>query len=216
VVELDQLIAQQRSSGTPVMVALNRRFYDVVTQVKTQLEPAAPVHVNVEWSEDPTAFAARGFTPAQVAKLHQANSLHGLDLMVHLGGALDDSTIVVTTSASARTATLSGSNGSGGLSTFTTSWELHLRWRVHAMSGTSRYLFAPLEQCTITAANVDTKLTVNDDDVRCKAGFIRQAQSFLRLIDSRADDHEATLSSVRPSMVLADHLECAFAKVPHG
>jgi predicted dehydrogenase len=209
--ELAELQALAARHATPVMVGMNRRHYSVVQRaVEDAGGLEAITSVFVDWSEDPSAFAGRGFSAEQVARMIFGNSLHGLDLLTCLAGPIPAPRIV-THDLGGRfrwVMALAGVSERGVLGTFQSSWDAPGPWRLTFCAAERRYTFAPLETCRVSERGVDGERVIepDDDDRTFKPGFYRQGLLFLRTIQSGESPAMADLAAVRPAMVLAERL----------
>jgi predicted dehydrogenase len=208
--ELSQLQALAARHATPVMVGVNRRHYSVVQRAVDDAGGLdAITAVFVDWSEDPAAFARRGFTPRQVARMIFGNSLHGLDLLVFLAGPIAAPRIVAHDFGQLRwTMALAGMSDRGVLGTFQSSWDAPGPWRVSFCASSRRYTFAPLETCRVSERGVSGERVIEPEecDRRFKAGFHRQAALFMRMIETGQPPAIASLEAARPGMALAEQL----------
>ena len=94
--EITELINDQKHYGTPVQVALNRRHYSIFHKA---IEDAGGIDqvraISVEWSENLSKIKDKnGFSDEMISKYIFANSLHGIDMLLHFGGVLDKSHIL--------------------------------------------------------------------------------------------------------------------------
>jgi predicted dehydrogenase len=207
--ELDELIALADTHGTPVVVGLNRRHYGVVRRAVEDAGGFDQITaVAVEWSEDPAHVLQRA-SAAEVAKLVFANSLHGLDLLTFLAGAVPSPSIVARSLGEPFRwqMALQGVSTRGALATFSSTWDSPGRWRLSFDVPGRRYVFAPLEACTVLErGRPERTIAPPEEDVRYKAGFHRQAEVFLATIRTRTAPTELDLRSARPAMALAQAL----------
>ncbi|MCK6551386.1 Gfo/Idh/MocA family oxidoreductase [Myxococcota bacterium] len=207
--ELDTLLATAAKHGTPALIGLNRRHYSVVTKA---IEDAGGVEriqsVFVDWSEDPVHVSKR-MSPEGVAKLTFGNTLHGLDLITTLAGPIPSPSIVVRDFGEPFRWTMAfqGLSSRGALVSFNSTWGSPGKWRVAFCTDDRRYLFAPLESCTVQERGKDDRvIEPSDDDKRFKAGFMPQARVFLDVIETRRVPAAFELASARPAMELAEAL----------
>ncbi len=209
--EYEELRALAARHGTPVMVGLNRRFYGVVQGAVADAGGLAAItEVDVDWSEDARHFLKRGFTPEQVARMVFGNSLHGIDLMTHLGGGLPTPQITVRRGAERFdwNMAVQGLSDRGALLSFRSTWSSPGKWRLQLCASRRRYVFAPLETCVVQQSGERAERTIAPDprDTEFKPGFFGQARAFLDMIGSRRAPDQASLDSVEPSMRVAEVL----------
>jgi predicted dehydrogenase len=197
--------------GTPVLIGVNRRHYTVLNRA---LEDAggslAVTHVDVDWSEDAAHMLGRGFSAAQVGRMAFANSLHGIDLITYLAGRIPEPQVMVRKG----TTPFDWSMGFQGVSergttvSFRSTWSSPGRWRLQFCSLGRRYVFAPLETCTVLQSGVKEERAIipAPEDTTAKAGFTAQARAFIEMISTRKAPARCDFAAVAPSMELADRL----------
>lgn len=210
VAELDELIALAQQHHTPAMVGLNRRHYGVVEQALQDAGGRAAItSATVEWSEDPHQVLKR-LSPPAVERLIYGNSLHGLDMLTHFVGPIEAPQVlgrVLDGGPFRWIMALQGMGEHGAVASFTSTWDAPGKWRVGFTTRDRRYLFAPLETCTVQErGQPDRSLAPPDEDTRFKPGFHAQARRFLDAITSREVPTEHQLISARPAMALAEAL----------
>jgi predicted dehydrogenase len=196
------------------MIGLNRRHYSVVRKALEDCGgPEAVTAVFVEWSEDPRHLLARGFSADEISRMVFGNSLHGLDLLVHLAGSLDAPAVVGRNLGEPLRwmMALQGVSRRGAIAAFNSTWDSPGRWRVSFCSPGRRYLFAPLECCQVSEAGKKEPRTIEPDqlDARFKPGFYAQAEVFLRAVTAGEVPPQYNLASAGPAMRLADALSRA-------
>jgi predicted dehydrogenase len=207
--ELDELRSLARTHETSVMVGLNRRHYSVIRRALADAAGEITA-VWIDWSEDPVELLARGLSTEILRRHIFRNSLHGLDLLAHLAGPVDDPQI------SARSLgdplrwimSLQGISTKGTLASFRSTWDAPGRWRVVMTSRGKTYTFAPLESCTVSERGVKTERAIEPDeaDRKFKPGFFDQSRAFLELIKTGRAAGACTLDDARPGMALAQAL----------
>ncbi|HTU27230.1 MAG TPA: Gfo/Idh/MocA family oxidoreductase [Pirellulales bacterium] len=211
---LCQWVAEHRA---PQMVGLNRRNYSVVRGAVADAGGFEAVRsVMIDWSEDPPHLRRRGFSEEQISRWVFSNSIHGLDLLTHLAGAVPDPQISAIEGDEPLDwyMSLTGVSERGVLVDFRSSWGSPGRWRVNVCTPGRRYLFAPLESCEVAERGVSQPRNIAPDefDGRFKPGFHAQAKLFLQMIDEGRAPAGYDLESVRPAMVLAEQLTAACLK----
>jgi predicted dehydrogenase len=173
---------------TPVMVALNRRFYSVLHRALDRVGGrAALTGVAVEWSEDPDRMRAAGHPPEVLARLVFANSLHGLDLLTLLLGPLRD---VEVTCADADPQsptprwrmTADGVGETGASARFRSTWTPPRPWEVSLRTADARVVMAPLETAVVHGPGGAEAVEPDEDDRRFKPGLAGQARAFLDVV----------------------------------
>ena len=206
--ELTRLAERHR---TPVMVGLNRRHYSVLRRAIEDAGGSEKITaVSVGWSEDVRAFLDRGFTIGQVSKMVFGNSLHGLNLLTFLAGAVPEPHVAVSSLGDPCRwmMSLHGVSERGALATFNSTWDSPGPWSVTFCRPGRRYAFAPLETCVVSEAGTRATRTIEPDacDRQFKPGFHRQGRTFLEVIKTRQVPEQYTLASTIPSMKLAEKL----------
>lgn len=205
--EHQELCVLAEKHGTKVMVGLNRRHYSVIQKaVEDAGGKDAITSVLVEWSEDPYHLVNnRKLTREQVERYIFGNTIHGLDLMTWLAGNVHAPNIAVGKHGEPYRwlMNVSGLSDRGVLFNFNSSWDNPVPWRVVFTARGKRYLFAPLEKCLKQQQGYKDMVEILPDnhDVKFKAGFYKQASSFINGDFTTCDIH-----SVNNSMQLADSL----------
>jgi predicted dehydrogenase len=220
--EFDDLCRLSVEYQTPVMVGLNRRHYSVVRQALAEIGGFCGVRaVFVDWSEDPAHLRRRGFSDDQIGRWVFGNSIHGLDLLTYLAGAIPDPQIstLVGEGDFAWYMGLVGQSERGALGSFRSSWGSPGRWRLDLCGPDRRYVFAPLETCEVHQRGVakPQALVPDQRDQQFKPGFWHQAESLLKMIDQGFVSNGYGLESARPAMSLADKLtQACLEKLPES
>jgi predicted dehydrogenase len=209
--EYQQLCDLAERHGTPVMVAVNRRHYSVVTRALEEAGGLSAIEaVSVEWSEDPRHLMQRGFNIEQVSRTVYSNSLHGLDLMTYLAGAVDEPQVIGRDFGEPLRwmMSLQGISERGVLVNFQSTWDSPGKWRVSFCTPGRRYVFAPLESCQVLESGQKEARTIEPDefDQKFKPGFHGQAKAFLEMIVTRKAPADYSLAAVGPAMRLAEKL----------
>jgi predicted dehydrogenase len=210
--ELAAMKALAKKHATPVMVALNRRYYSVLRSAIVDaggLEAITAVFV--DWSEEPEYLLKdRRFTPEQVGQEVYANSIHGLDLLTLLAGEVDAPAVIGLDLGQPFRwlMSLQGVSRRGVLATFQSTWDSPSRWRVVFCSQNRRYTFAPLESCVVLERGKKETRVIEPDavDKKFKAGFHAQAREFLNMIETRRPSARDGLESVEAAMGLCELL----------
>jgi predicted dehydrogenase len=204
-----------------VMIGLNRRHYSVVNRAIADAGGTSQITAaSVEWSEDPQHFLKRGFSVGEVSRMVFGNSLHGLDLLTYLAGAIEAPSVVGRDWGEGLRwmMALQGVSQRGALASFQSSWDSPGRWRVSFCSPGRRYVFAPLETCQVFEAGQKDPRAIEPEavDAQFKPGFYAQAKTFLQAIEAREVPAEHSLASAGPAMRLAEALTaaCQNGRVP--
>lgn len=201
--------------GTPVMVALNRRFYSVLERALAGVGGRAAVtRVDVDWSEDPEKMARAGHPAEVLPRLVFANSLHGLDLLTWLAGPLIAPRITgedLDPSAPRPRWRMAaeGTGETGILASFRSTWTTPVPWRLTFETREARVVSAPLETAVIDRpGRAPEVIEPDDDDRRFKPGLMGQARAFLEVVRDRAPIRwpACSLEESRAAMDLAEGL----------
>jgi len=208
--EMDELTALATQHETPTMIGLNRRHYGIVERALEEVGgPANITSVLVEWSEDPRHVLQR-LTPEDVKRMTFSHTLHGLDLLTHFAGPIESPNIVARAFPGAPfrwVMAMQALSTRGAVASFTSTWDAPAKWRVSFTVADRRYLFAPLETCTVfERGKPDRTIEPPEHDVRFKPGFYAQARRFLDVVATKTVPPEYALASARPSMVRGDAL----------
>jgi predicted dehydrogenase len=207
-IELQRLASRH---GTPVMVGLNRRHYSVLQRaVEDAGGLEAITAVFVEWSEAPEGFLDRGFTPEQVSRMVYGNSLHGLDLLAYLAGAMPEAKFIGRNLGEPFRwlMALQGVSERGVLGSFHSTWDSPGGWRLTFCSRARRYTFAPLESCQVLERGGGEPRSIEPDetDQRFKPGFYGQARAFIEMMATGEVPQRTSLASALPAIALAEGL----------
>lgn len=217
--EVSALAALADRHGTPTMVAVNRRHYSVIRAALADCGGVDRIRqVSVQWSENPGAFRARGFTEAQVQRLVYANSLHGLDLLTWLAGEVVTLHAVGTKAPVSVSMGLQGESSRGVHVSFVSTWDAPVPWQLAFSVPDACYVFAPLETCRVFRSGAQGAVAIepHEDDRRFKPGFLGQARVFLDVARRRLMQHEHNLASTLPAMRLAEALTDACPQLTQG
>lgn len=212
--EAKVLAKMAHESGAPVMVGVNRRHYSVLQRA---IEDAGGLEtitaVMVEWSEVPRVFLERGDPIEAVERLVFANTLHALDTMTYLAGPVPDALIIGTDRGQPLRwqMALQGVSERGALVSLTSTWDSPARWRISFSTPGRRYEFVPLESCRVLedGRSEFREIESSQEDRKFKPGFFRQANEFIRLINTGSTTEDLSIESVLPAMELAEGLTSA-------
>jgi predicted dehydrogenase len=217
--QLRDLDALAQHFRVPVMVGLNRRHYSVLARaIQDAGGLEAITTVLVEWSEDPQ-HVLRRFTREEVERWIFGNTLHGLDMMTEVAGPIDQPQVIARHLGDPFRwlMVFQGLSRRGALVSFHSTWDSPGKWRFTFASRGRRYVFAPLETCTVLEAGGTTReIEPSEEDRRFKAGFYAQAKAFLETIRRREAPLSLSLSSALPAMELAERLTEAVLKSAAG
>jgi predicted dehydrogenase len=210
--ELARLAAAHR---TPVMVALNRRFYSVLQRALAAVGGReALTRVEVDWSEDPEKMARAGHPAEVLPRLVFANSLHGLDLITWLAGPLVAPRIAgedLDPSAAWPRWRMAadGASTTGVAGRFESTWTTPVPWRLTFETPAARVVSAPLETAVLhRPGRAPETIEPDEDDRRFKPGLMGQARAFLDVVHARAPIRwpACSLEESLSSMELAEAL----------
>ena len=213
--EARELARLAATHATPVMVALNRRFYSVLRRALDAVGGReALTRASVEWSEDPEKMARAGHPAEVLARLVFANSLHGLDLLTWLAGPLADASVTGENLDPSAPwprwrMTAEGRGVTGVTARFHSTWTAPVPWRLTFETPDARVVSAPLETAVLHRASGAPEAVVpDDDDRRFKPGLMGQARAFLEVVRDRAPIRwpACSLEESLASMELAEAL----------
>ena len=183
---LAQLAEEHR---TNVMVALNRRFYDVVKQAKRIIEQSGGLlGMRMDGFERFHWMKENGFSPSVLEGLLYTNTVHCIDLIRHYAG-----NIVSTTSFrnlhseqphSHRFAALLTSDRNVPI-TFQAYWHAVGNWCYELYVPDGKIRFANLETAMWERRGVEpVALQPSAIDLEAKPGFVEQLSYFVNVADS--------------------------------
>lgn len=212
------LIDLMQKFNTPILLGVNRRHYSVLNKALRDSGGRKNItSIQIEWSEDPIyLLQKKGYTNEQVSDMIFGNSVHGLDIITHLVGDLDKLNVSVKNYGKPfqRIMCFSGQTLNGCIVNFYSSWTNHIPWRVTFTTLSKRYVFAPLEKClkteVIKGVKTTTEIVPDIFDVQFKAGMYSQAKMFMNIMKTREIPKDYSLSSITPTMELANELTNAF------
>ena len=209
VAEVGELADLAKRYDTPVQVAFNRLHY---ASLRAAIAHAGGLerisHVSVEWSEDPQHLASRGFSSQQIAERSCTNSIHGLSLLTYLAGALPAPQLACVTLPGAFRwlMSLQGRSDRGVLAQFTSNWDAQVPWRLTFSVPEARYVFSPLEACSVQRRGSSEALALDATEADFKPGFLSQARTFLGVIRERNVPSFVTLQAALAPLNLAEAL----------
>lgn len=208
--QTQELAAAASRHNTPVLAGFNRRHYSVLRRALERAGGRETItSVSVDWSEDPKHLLRR-FTPEQVGHIVFANSLHGIDTLTWLAGAVPEASVQGRSLGEPFRWIMSfqGVSERGVAVSFQSNWDAPGGWRLSFCSPGKRFTFAPLETCSVRERGSpgETIIEPDEDDRRFKAGFTGQARMFLEVLASGKVPDDFKLASALPSMELAEKL----------
>jgi len=205
VAELQDLIQLQKHYQTPVQVALNRRHYSVIDKALKDMGGSENLQlISLEWSENPLRVkAAKNYNDEQVAKLLYGNTIHGIDLLNWISGGIDEYQVFVRKQPDFLwSMALAGKSRKGIPVNFSSTWGNVVPWRLVLHGNNKRYEFAPMETCRVFTDGAKEPATLEPDerDTAFKAGFYKQAERFLQVLQNKINGQHglnSTLGSVK-------------------
>jgi predicted dehydrogenase len=170
------------------MVGLNRRFYSSVAAAKSTIAAAGSLQgLRVEAPEDLAGARAAGRSEALLSKWIYANSLHAIDLVRHLGGAIRSGHVVrgcgrpLDMTSIAATFSLDG----GAVAEYVAHWGSPGPWSVTMYGEGVTAVLSPLEEAiAMDRSRATITLPIDDVDRRFKPGFYRQMRAFVEMVRS--------------------------------
>ena len=197
---------------TPVMIGLNRRYYSVINNAIKHMGGMNKIKsIDIFWSEDPEKWFSRGMTYDQVRKLIYANSIHGIDLMCYLSQEKDFNNVDVQVEIISKDKCkwiigFCFKNKNGKIINYKSTWGIPGGWRLELCSSNNRYVFEPLEKCSM----YDKKLDISSEkyDQKYKPGFIEQSEAFLSICKHKDETYSrSTITDIDSTMKLLSKLE---------
>ena len=191
------------------MVGLNRRFYSSVTAAKSTIAAAGSLKgLRVEAPEDLARARAAGRSEGLLSKWIYANSLHAIDLLRHLGGAIRSGHVVRGCGRPLDMTSIvaSFSLDGGAVAEYVAHWGSPAPWSVTMYGEGVTAVLSPLEEAIATDQSRATiTLPIDDVDRRFKPGFYRQMKAFVEMVRSGdpAPSPAADLGDALASMQLA-------------
>jgi predicted dehydrogenase len=212
-----RLAELQQKHGTIATVGLNRRFHANQLETKRRLADVGPVAmVDVDAHEDLGLVGRDKFSPLVVRRWAYANGIHVLDLLRFFGGEVADVESRVDTVAGdlpdSYSATLRFTNGALGRAAIDYFAPGGHRYDVRTIGATATSAVkAPnwLGRTTLSVrGQPDEELEPDDDDLRYKAGFWKQARAFFDGVraGSQPPWPAVDLADAHRSMVLIDQI----------
>jgi predicted dehydrogenase len=183
-----RLAELQQKRGTVAMVGLNRRFHANQLETKRRLAEVGPIAmVTVDAHEDLNAASRERFSPLVIRRWPYANGIHVLDLLRFFGGDVAEVESHVNTiendfpdSFSATLRFADGALGRAALDLFGPGGH---RYEVRTVGATAISAVPEPNWLGSTVLRVrdrpDETLEPDEDDRNYKAGFWKQASSFL-------------------------------------
>jgi predicted dehydrogenase len=186
----EALLRAQEHYGAQVKVAYNRRFYTSVRTARNMIAASGERVSSIffEFTEWPHVIEALHAPGPSLARLALTNSTHVIDLAFSIDSLpVVERSLFVQHGALAWHSAGSIFHGAGTTATptpfsYIANWKAPGRWGVEWMTTSTRYIFRPLESLHIVRncrTEVEAVTRDNDDDVRFKPGFLRQAEEFL-------------------------------------
>jgi len=169
----------------PNMVAVNRRFYEVIRRGKQILEEAGGVRfIEVHMPEDLRAVADR-YSGKPLENWQYGNSIHLLDLFRFFGGEIES---VETNNTFGEywdrsySALLTFETGARGL--YNAQWYAPGPWRVSVYADNVMVRFEPIEKASVVRGpgRQLSEILPEGADAAVKAGLTGQAEAFAHLV----------------------------------
>ena len=209
--ELNQLIELKNKYQVCVQVAVNRRHYSVIKNAITDMGGIDKITtVSIEWSENPDrAIKEKGYTFEKTSKLIYANSIHGIDTLIYLGGKLVNPTLITKNLDNRLRCHMSvvGISDQDKLLSFSSSWDNPVPWRIVITAENKRYVFAPLETCNVSDIKGNHyNIEPDENDKRFKAGFYEQAKHFIEISKNKSVKHHHDLDSCSNAMEISEKI----------
>jgi predicted dehydrogenase len=172
--------------GSPHMVGLNRRFYEVIQAGKAMLDEAGgATGIEIQMPEYTLPLESR-YDRSVLDAWHFGNSVHLIDLFRYFGGEVD----IVRSMVEQRTwwdqsVAASLRLSSGALGVFHANWGAPGGWRVTVSARDLQVVYQPIEQGRVLRrGQPDATLTPSGPDATFKAGLAGQARAFASMLQT--------------------------------
>ncbi|TLX80360.1 MAG: Gfo/Idh/MocA family oxidoreductase, partial [Thaumarchaeota archaeon] len=177
--ELLVIIELNKKFRTPIMIAMNRRFYsvfhkglDYLKSKKTKLDA-----VVIEAPERFSDINLPKFSQVVRKNWMFSNSIHCVDLIRFFGGDIEK--IETNSFPTKHVYSAIGHCKKDVEFTYISNWKSPGRWSVNLYAKDIRIIFNPLEKGVILENHQQKELTPSSEDIRFKTGFYLQLKFFL-------------------------------------
>lgn len=206
--ESRKLVEKAKKTGSPVMVALNRRFIGPIAKAKAVMaKHGGFTAVLVKGHERyDVVKGLNRYTDAQLERWIYLNSIHVIDLLRFFGGDVKSVTSMSRHAARHYHAAVQFVDGRAGF--YEATFNCPEGWTVELFAPTVKAVLKPLEKLTLNFPDnkvEETELQPLDKDY--KPGFFLQAQAFVEGVKSRKfPSPAATLEDAYKSVELAEKI----------
>jgi predicted dehydrogenase len=180
--ETGSVLAAAENAGTWGMVAVNRRFYSIITEAKRLLEWAGGLRsIRVEHTEWMHQASQWGLAEDILDRYLYINGIHLIDTMCYLAGVPVDLSTVVRQFPGRRNAYDAMFRfPSGVIGHYSGQWYAPGRWALDLCAEDLRITFPTMEQAIIQRTGSEPEpLSLDELDQKFKPGFYRQMEAFL-------------------------------------
>jgi len=180
--ETGSVLAAAESAGTWGMVAVNRRFYSIIMEVKRLVESAGGLRsIRVEHTEWMHQAREWGLADDILDRYLYINGIHLIDTMCYLAGIPEESNTVVRQFPGRRNAYDAMFRfPSGAIGHYSGQWYAPGRWALDIFAEDLRITFPRMEQAIIHRTGCEPEpLSLDELDQKFKPGFYRQMEAFL-------------------------------------
>ena len=203
--DLEKIISLNKKSKTPIMVAMNRRFYSVFKNSLLYLRE------NDKKINSIVIEAPERFTDINLPKFSEivkrnwmfSNSIHCIDLIRFFGGSVKR--IETNSNPSKYLYSAIGHCDNDVEFTYISNWKSPGSWSVTLYADDIRITYNPLESGIIIQNNKKIEISPTKEDARFKPGFYFQLEHFINNIERDSDimwpassitDHKHTVKLV--------------------
>ena len=185
--ETDSVLATAESAGTWGMVAVNRRFYSIITDAKRLLAGAGGLRsIRVEHTEWMHQAREWGLADDILDRYLYINGIHLIDTMCNLAGMPVESSTVVRQFPGRRNAYDAMFRfPCGAIGHYSGQWYAPGRWALDLCAEDLRITFPTMEQAIVQRTGCQPEpLSLDELDQKFKPGFYRQMQAFVKLFQN--------------------------------
>ena len=184
--EMERLAGAAVAASADVRIGFNRRYLPSVVRARTMIaEDGGPLSVKFDFSEPSRRIAQLSKPERELRTWFYGNSLHVVDLAVHLGGGFDAVSGRTTGSVSWHPdgavfvghARLTG----GGSASWHANWTGPGRWGLEGVTAERRLILQPLEQLRVQdhGSFAEHDIELDTEVAGLKPGLLGQTHAFL-------------------------------------
>lgn len=185
--ETGSVLEAASKGATWGMVAVNRRFYSIITKARELIADAGGLRaIRVEHTEWMHQAATWGLADDILDRFFYVNGIHLVDTMCHLAGVPTSTDAVVRRFPQRRNAyDAMFEFPSGAIGHYSGQWYAPGRWALDLFAEDLRITFPRMEEALIQRTGQDpASLPLDPIDQKFKPGFYRQMETFLQLLQN--------------------------------